>query len=496
MIAALDGGLGVKDVQPSQPDAPQGDRAAFSRILDQTARDASVARVPGKDGQAGNAGPHAKGGEGSAGPAKASADGLARLKLPPRLVTSGQVHAGEADGDGNPHLQGWAGDGEGVPTGGMPVDILQFVKAQEAVGGSATGGLAAYGLAAYNLMPHSSQEAALAAQAGGASAGAQGLPPGPGQQNPAQTDARGGQAMAGGTTVAGQATAPERGGTVDLQAPGQVQTTTRADLQELTPSAAQARGRLQTGQGGGEPAPGTPGASANGQAAQMLAQGGGGETSGSGTGGSGQHQHPLLQHMARQASLQRETLQRPAANVGGEGSELSGATQGLGQGTGFTAAMERAGAADPTPHQARPDQAQLDRMVQEARFMFANGRNEAHFKLRPESLGEVRLKVVHQDGVLRVDMTVDNHAVRQMVEQNVNDLRQRLLEAHGSEQEMQLNVNVRQDSQSAPQEQAGAQDNSTPVGPQRALQQADTETDAASAPGRPRWGSAGVGVYA
>ena len=141
-----------------------------------------------------------------------------------------------------------------------------------------------------------------------------------------------------------------------------------------------------------------------------------------------------------------------------------------------------------------PSDQMLERMVQESRLMLGGHRNEATFKLHPEHLGEVTMKVTQHDGVINLDMTVHNHAVKTLIESQMDELRQRLTAEHLSGGEFTFSVNVNQGDH---QPREGTLMQSTagmaPLGRRPVEINA-----AANLPPRlrPVWGLAGTGIYA
>lgn len=96
-----------------------------------------------------------------------------------------------------------------------------------------------------------------------------------------------------------------------------------------------------------------------------------------------------------------------------------------------------------TPSDPAVQQRVVDRVAQEARWLITNQRQEVTFRLHPEQLGSLHMKIVREDGVLRIDMIVDNLAAKEMLESNLNNLRNQLDEGN-SEGEFMFNVDVRQ----------------------------------------------------
>jgi len=60
----------------------------------------------------------------------------------------------------------------------------------------------------------------------------------------------------------------------------------------------------------------------------------------------------------------------------------------------------------------------------------------------------MKLKVVHKDGNMSVQMTVDSSATKHLLEASMNDLRQRLQSENLAQGNLLLNVDVRQGADS------------------------------------------------
>ena len=90
----------------------------------------------------------------------------------------------------------------------------------------------------------------------------------------------------------------------------------------------------------------------------------------------------------------------------------------------------------------------LDKIVQESRWLIRSGHNEVTLRLQPEHLGDMKLKVVHKDGNMSVQMTVDTSAAKHLLDASMNDLRQRLQSENLAQGNLLLNVDVRQGADS------------------------------------------------
>lgn len=99
-----------------------------------------------------------------------------------------------------------------------------------------------------------------------------------------------------------------------------------------------------------------------------------------------------------------------------------------------------------TPNDDAVQHRVLERVANEARWLIRNDRQEVTFRMSPEHLGALHMKVMHHDGQFRVDLTVDNLAAKHLLESNLQDLRNRLL-ADNPGGEFLFNVDVRQGNQ-------------------------------------------------
>jgi hypothetical protein len=185
---------------------------------------------------------------------------------------------------------------------------------------------------------------------------------------------------------------------------------------------------------------------------------------------------------------------------GGEGSRAS--IQAVPRGAELAQAQATTPNLTPSDRSAfgalqRPDASQpplMERVVHEVRWMIRNDRSEATIRLEPDHLGSMRIKVVHHDGTLRIDMTVDNHQARSLIESRMSDLQQRLnLQDLGAEQ-FSLNVNVQDNSGWDSFKQPAQASRAMPYLPV-SREPAGVEHATTAAMSRPVWGRAGVGIY-
>ncbi len=137
----------------------------------------------------------------------------------------------------------------------------------------------------------------------------------------------------------------------------------------------------------------------------------------------------------------------------------------------------------------------LDRVVQEARWSLTNNQKEVTFKLNPESLGEMSLKVTQKDGLLKLDMTVENHMVKSLLESRIHDLRNQLTREDLHAGEFMFNVDVNKGNQQHDSPNQLAQESGRGIAPLRG----HAAMDSANVPlarMKPLWGMTGTGIYA
>jgi flagellar hook-length control protein FliK len=152
--------------------------------------------------------------------------------------------------------------------------------------------------------------------------------------------------------------------------------------------------------------------------------------------------------------------------------------------------------AQPAPDAAtKADPALMNRIAEQSRWLIRSGHSEVTFKLQPEHLGDMKLKVVHKDGELSIQMTVDSAATKHLVEANFNDLRQRLQQESLTQGNLLLNVDVQQGSDQNQfarlAQQAATDGRAQPVNGLQADQTAPVEASRPAA-----WGNSKVSIYA
>jgi flagellar hook-length control protein FliK len=76
--------------------------------------------------------------------------------------------------------------------------------------------------------------------------------------------------------------------------------------------------------------------------------------------------------------------------------------------------------------EARISQAVIDQTVKGVLLSVRNGSSELRVWLKPDHLGELQMRLVFKDNVLNVDVSTQNTAVKNVIEGNLNQLREML----------------------------------------------------------------------
>jgi flagellar hook-length control protein FliK len=189
---------------------------------------------------------------------------------------------------------------------------------------------------------------------------------------------------------------------------------------------------------------------------------------------------------------------KPASNGASAPAVSADATAAAGLTAGAATAATTHQARDSQPMAEsgqRFDPAMMNKIVQESRWLIRTGHSEVTLKLQPESLGEMKLKVVHKDGDLTVQMTVDSAAAKHMLDANLKELRQQLQSENLAQGNLLLNVDVRQGGDpggftgfaKTAAQQGGIQPAGTP---------AAEEVSQASRAQPATWGNSNISIYA
>ena len=144
-----------------------------------------------------------------------------------------------------------------------------------------------------------------------------------------------------------------------------------------------------------------------------------------------------------------------------------------------------------TPADEAVQQRVIEQVASEARWMITNNKNQVTLRLHPASLGDVKIKVVQEDGgILRIDMRVDTLAAKQLLETHLNELREKLSGDNLAEQ-FKFDVNVRKDHQNPDMQ---PRDSDTPAS--RNTRPNALETAVAAASGKRVLKHSGLSIYA
>jgi flagellar hook-length control protein FliK len=154
----------------------------------------------------------------------------------------------------------------------------------------------------------------------------------------------------------------------------------------------------------------------------------------------------------------------------------------------FTAAEE---ALSETPF----DMAQITRSLRSGKD---SDTQEVTLRLRPDDLGSLTMRVKQMGDRLQIDMQVENPHVKQLVEANLDDLRNRFLDKDFNFKEMELNVNIdaRSDSQFEQNPYQGRYQDDYTASQQRQRLNEAQDTVAGNPSSRPRGNESGLNLYA
>lgn len=96
----------------------------------------------------------------------------------------------------------------------------------------------------------------------------------------------------------------------------------------------------------------------------------------------------------------------------------------------------------PPTHDDANAQRTIEKVASEARWLINNNRQQVTLRLSPDHLGDLHLKVQHENGVFHIHLTVDSAAAKHLLESNLQDLRNQLSGDHPGGQFF-FNVDVR-----------------------------------------------------
>lgn len=234
---------------------------------------------------------------------------------------------------------------------------------------------------------------------------------------------------------------------------------------------------------------------------QLLAQIGGAASAApvqpSGTAANaGQGDAGSLGAQAQASTLPKEL--KPASATAQAASPVTDPSSAAGAvaGAATLGAAHHTQAAQPVPDGGQKlDPAMMNKVMQESRWLIRSGHSEVTFKLQPENLGEVKLKVVHKDGDLTVQMTVDSLATKHLLDASLKDLRQQLQQENLAQGNLLLNVDVRQGADSGGF--SGFARRAADEGGVKAVGTAPAEEVPAAGHAHPAaWGNSNISIYA
>lgn len=90
----------------------------------------------------------------------------------------------------------------------------------------------------------------------------------------------------------------------------------------------------------------------------------------------------------------------------------------------------------------------MDQITDSMKTEVRVGESEIRMTLKPESLGEVSLKIVTQNGIVTAQFIAENQRVKEIIESNFNELKESLAEAGVSISELSVSVGNNNDSES------------------------------------------------
>lgn len=117
----------------------------------------------------------------------------------------------------------------------------------------------------------------------------------------------------------------------------------------------------------------------------------------------------------------------------------------------FAGAM---GAMDPGAS-AQENQANIQQIMKQAQYMIKKGGGESKIQLNPEGLGEIRMKVLVNDGKVNLEMTTENKETKKLLESSISDLKSSLSQHKLSVDQVRVDIG----SQSANDQRQGDSQN-------------------------------------
>ena len=121
---------------------------------------------------------------------------------------------------------------------------------------------------------------------------------------------------------------------------------------------------------------------------------------------------------------------QPQTNVAGSDSQAGAAPVAPNVAPTFASALEMSRVAAEAPARPVLEQAIVDQVIQNAVVALRDGQQEFRIQLKPDFLGAMEVRVSMDNGLVTVRMSVESAATRQLIDNNIGQLRQ----AFGGEQ--------------------------------------------------------------
>lgn len=89
---------------------------------------------------------------------------------------------------------------------------------------------------------------------------------------------------------------------------------------------------------------------------------------------------------------------------------------------------------------AQDNQANIQQIMKQAQYMIKKGGGESKIQLNPEGLGEIRMKVLVNDGKVNLEMTTENKETKKLLESSINELKSHLSQHKLSVDQVRVDV--------------------------------------------------------
>lgn len=115
----------------------------------------------------------------------------------------------------------------------------------------------------------------------------------------------------------------------------------------------------------------------------------------------------------------------------------------------FTASLQEAGAPAPGAQDAPLRHVEADPVIRQvtqfARVIVREGQSEARLQLHPEHLGQVQIKLVVAEGMVKAHLTVTDHSVKMALDSNLEQFRLRMAEQGLQVSQVEVSVGAQSD---------------------------------------------------